>query len=171
MSNLKEIIRTIPDFPEKGIMFRDITPVLQNPVHLRAAVDEMAALLDGTDFDLIAGPESRGFIFGVPLACKLNKGFIPIRKAGKLPFKTVSKTYSLEYGSATVEMHTDSVTPGQKIVIVDDLLATGGTCKAIAELIEQCGGKVVKMCFLIELIALKGRELNGGYDIASVLGY
>jgi len=171
MYDLKEIIRTIPDFPEKGVMFRDITPLLLEPGYLRAAVAEMAELLSGLDFDLIAGPESRGFIFGVPLAYSMNKGFIPIRKAGKLPYKTKAKTYDLEYGAATVEIHEDAIKPNQKIVIVDDLLATGGTCKAIAELIEECGGVVTRMCFLIELLALKGREANAGYDIKSVITY
>jgi adenine phosphoribosyltransferase len=171
MFDLKEIIRTIPDFPEKGILFRDITPILQNPDYFKGAIDKMSDVLSGMDFDLIAGPESRGFIFGTPLCYTLSKGFIPIRKSGKLPFKTITKTYSLEYGSATIEMHTDAILPGQRVVIVDDLLATGGTCKAIAELIEEAGGKVAGMCFLIELLALGGREFNKGYDIKSILQY
>jgi len=171
MFDLKEIIRTIPDFPEKGILFRDITPILQNPDYLKGAIDKMEDMLSGMDFDLIAGAESRGFIFGVPLCCAMAKGFIPIRKAGKLPYKTFTKTYQLEYGSATVEMHADAIVPGQRVVIVDDLLATGGTCKAITELIEEAGGKVAGMCFLIELLALNGREYNKGYDIKSVLQY
>ncbi|KAI4453206.1 single-stranded-dna-specific exonuclease recj [Holotrichia oblita] len=160
MLDLKEIIRTIPDFPEEGVMFRDITTVLQNPDALKFAIDKMADVVKDLDFDLIAGPESRGFIFGVPLSYILGKGFIPVRKAGKLPYGTISKTYSLEYGKATVEIHKDAILPGQKIVIIDDLLATGGTCKAIADLITEAGGQVVGMCFLIELLALCGRELN-----------
>lgn len=171
MLDLKDAVRTIPDFPEEGVIFRDITTVLQNPEALKLAVDKMADAVKDIDFDLIAGPESRGFIFGVPLSYILGKGFIPIRKAGKLPYKTISKTYSLEYGSATVEIHTDAIAPGQKIMIIDDLLATGGTCKAIADLITEVGGQVVGMCFLIELLALGGREYNKSYDIKSILQY
>ncbi|MDR1689351.1 MAG: adenine phosphoribosyltransferase [Clostridiales bacterium] len=171
MIELKEVIRTIPDFPEQGILFRDITTVLQNPDAFKFAVDKIADAVSGWDFDLIAGPESRGFIFGTPLSYILGKGFVPIRKAGKLPYKTISKSYSLEYGSASVEMHTDAILPGQKVIIIDDLLATGGTCKAIAQLIEEAGGEVAGMCFLIELLELGGREKNSGYDIKSILRY
>lgn len=171
MLDLKEIIRSIPDFPEKGVMFRDITTVLQNPEALKFAVDKMVEAVKDMDFDLIAGPESRGFIFGVPISYILGKGFIPVRKAGKLPYKTISKTYSLEYGKASIEIHTDAILPGQKVIIIDDLLATGGTCRAIADLIEEAGGKVSGMCFLIELLALNGREQNKGFDIKSILQY
>lgn len=171
MLNLQDAVRTIPDFPEKGIIFRDITTVLQNPEALKLAVDKMAEAVQDIEFDLIAGPESRGFIFGVPLSYILGKGFIPIRKAGKLPYKTISKTYSLEYGSATVEIHTDAIQPGQKVMIIDDLLATGGTCKAITELITEAGGQVAGMCFLIELLALDGREYLKNDNIKSILQY
>lgn len=124
-----------------------------------------------SDFDLILGPESRGFIFGVPIAYNLEKGFVPVRKAGKLPYKTVAKTYDLEYGQATIEIHVDAIQPGDKVVIVDDLLATGGTTKAMIELVESMGGQVVKLVYLIELEFLKGRELLKGYDIHSVIQY
>ena len=171
MQDLTQIIRTIPDFPEPGILFRDITPILHDPIYLKAAVDKMADMLKGIDFDYIAGPESRGFIFGVPLAYNLAKGFIPIRKEGKLPCDTLKKSYSLEYGTATIEMHADAITKGSKVVIADDLLATGGTSKAIVELIEEAGGEVVSMIFLIELISLKARDLFEGYSVHSALRY
>jgi adenine phosphoribosyltransferase len=169
--DFKEIIRTIPDFPEKGILYRDITTVLNNPEHLAAAIDAVAETLKGVDFDIIAGPESRGFIFGVPVAYKLNKGFAPIRKAGKLPYKTISRSYDLEYGKATMEMHVDAIAPGQRVVVVDDLLATGGTCKAMCDLIKSAGGEIAALSFFIELEALKGRELLKGYDIRTVVQY
>ena len=157
--------------PEKGIMFRDITTVMQDADGLRLAIDEMQKLLEGLDFDVIAGAESRGFIFGVPLAYNLGKPFVPIRKAGKLPCAVVSKTYALEYGTATIEMHKDSILPGQKVVLVDDLIATGGTIKAAADLVEELGGKVVKILFLLELRGLNGREVLKDYDVASVVAY
>ena len=141
MKTVKDYIRTIPDFPEKGIMFRDVTSVIQDADGLKLAIDEMIKRLDGLDFDVIAGAESRGFVFGMPI--------VMVRKAGKLPCETVSKTYDLEYGTATIEMHKDSVKPGQKVVLVDDLIATGGTMQAAAELVEELGGEVVKMLFLI----------------------
>lgn len=166
-----KIIRNIPDFPEKGVLFRDITTILQDPEALRAAIDALDKSLENIEFDVIAGPESRGFIFGVPLAYNLNKGFIPIRKKGKLPFETISKEYELEYGKATIEMHVDSIKPGQKVVIVDDLLATGGTCKAICELIEEAGGEIVSLNFFIELLDLNGRDKLEGYNIDSIVKY
>ena len=174
MSILKELIetiRTIPDFPEIGIIFRDITTVLQNPVTLTLAVDAIADKLSGLEFDLIIGPESRGFIFGVPVAYKLRKGFIPVRKKGKLPYITVQKSYSLEYGEAVIEMHKDAIAEGQRVAVIDDLLATGGTCRALTELVEEIGGVVVSMVFLIELEALKGRELLKGYNVQSIIQY
>ena len=136
MKTVKDYIRTIPDFPEKGIMFRDVTSVIQDADGLKLAIDEMIKRLDGLDFDVIAGAESRGFVFGMPIAYALHKPFVMVRKAGKLPCETVSKTYDLEYGTATIEMHKDSVKPGQKVVLVDDLIATGGTMQAAAELVE-----------------------------------
>ncbi|WP_455719083.1 adenine phosphoribosyltransferase [Agathobacter sp.] len=171
MKTVKDYIRTIPDFPEKGIMFRDVTSVIQDADGLKLAIDEMAKKLEGLDFDVIAGAESRGFVFGMPIAYILHKPFVMIRKAGKLPCETVSKTYDLEYGTATIEMHKDSIKPGQKVVLVDDLIATGGTMKAAAELVEELGGEVVKMLFLIELAGLKGREFLSQYDVDAVVSY
>ena len=171
MKKIEEYVRTIPDFPEPGIMFRDVTSVLQDPDGLKLAIDEMIHLLDGVEFDLIAGTESRGFIFGVPIAYELGKAFIPVRKKGKLPCETVSAEYELEDGTACIEIHKDSIKPGQKVVIVDDLIATGGTIEAAIKLVEQLGGEVVKVIFLMELAGLKGREKLAGYDVASVITY
>lgn len=171
MKKVEDYIRTIPDFPEKGIMFRDVTSVIQDADGLKLAIDEMVKKLDGVECDVVAGAESRGFVFGMPIAYILHKPFVMIRKAGKLPCETVSKTYDLEYGTATIELHKDSIAPGQKVVLVDDLIATGGTMKAAAELVEQLGGEVVKMLFLIELAGLKGRELLSDYDVDSVVSY
>ena len=163
--DLRNAIRDIPDFPEKGILFRDITPILQDGELLRAALDQIAKLAEKYEFDVVVGPESRGFIFGVPLAVMLGKGFVPIRKFGKLPYTTVKKSYDLEYGSATIEMHIDAVKPGQKVLVVDDLLATGGTARAIVELIEEAKAEVAASLFLIELSALGGRkDLKGGIE-------
>lgn len=171
MKKLEEYVRSIPDFPEEGIVFRDVTSVLQDKDSLKMSIDQMQENLKGLDFDVIVGPESRGFIFGVPIAYNLNKAFIPVRKKGKLPCETVEMEYALEYGTATIEMHKDSIKPGQKVVIIDDLIATGGTVEAITKLIEQLGGEVVKIVFLMELEGLKGREKLKGYDVASVIKY
>ena len=171
MKELQDYVRTIPDFPAKGIMFRDITTVIQDPDGLKLAIDKMQELLKDVEFDAIAGIESRGFIFGMPLAYNLGKAFIPIRKKGKLPAETVFMSYELEYGTATIEMHKDAIKPGQKIIVVDDLIATGGTVEAAAKLIETVGGVVEKMIFLIELSDLGGREKLRNYDILSVLSY
>ncbi|PKM53925.1 MAG: adenine phosphoribosyltransferase [Firmicutes bacterium HGW-Firmicutes-5] len=168
---LKSLIRDVYDFPKEGIVFKDITTVLQDPAGLRFAVDEFEKALKDVDFDLVVGPESRGFIFGVPLAYNMNKGFIPVRKEGKLPYKTKSKEYDLEYGSAVVEIHMDAIKPGDRVVVVDDLLATGGTSKAMVELIEEMGGIVVKMVYLIELSFLKGREVLQGQDVEAIIKY
>ena len=172
MEQLKNMIRNIPDFPSPGVIFRDITTVLKDPKGLTMAVDAMAGLLEGVEYDLIIGPESRGFIFGVPLAYKFNKGFVPARKAGKLPAETVSKSYALEYGEAVIELHKDALTPGLKVVIADDLLATGGTAKAVADLVTEYNMHVAAFAFLVELKQLGGREVLAGYDnIKSVLVY
>ena len=171
MKKVEDYVRTIPDFPEPGIMFRDVTSVLQDADELKLAIDEMIKLLDGVEFDVIAGAESRGFIFGVPVAYELGKAFVPVRKAGKLPCETVSAEYELEYGTACIEIHKDAIKPGQKVVIVDDLIATGGTIEAATKLIEQLGGEVVKIIFLMELAGLKGREKLAAYDVASVITY
>ncbi|MCI5877990.1 MAG: adenine phosphoribosyltransferase [Lachnospiraceae bacterium] len=171
MKKVEDYIRSIPDFPEPGIIFRDVTSVLQDAEGLKLSIDEMVKLLDGVDFDVIAGAESRGFIFGMPIAYALGKPFVPVRKAGKLPCETVSQSYDLEYGQATIEIHKDAIKPGQKVVLVDDLIATGGTMEAAAKLVEQLGGEVVKMIFLIELAGLEGRKKLAKYDLASVVSY
>ena len=171
MKKVEDYVRSIPDFPEPGIIFRDVTSVLQDADGLRLAIDLMQKKLEGVDFDLIVGPESRGFIFGVPIAYNLHKPFIPIRKRGKLPCETVSIQYDLEYGTAELEMHRDSVKEGQKVVIIDDLIATGGTNEAMIKLIEGLGGKVVKTVFLMELAGLEGRKRLQGYDVDSVIIY
>lgn len=171
MKNLDSYVRSIPDFPEPGIIFRDITSVLQDPDGLKLSLDSMKDLLKDVDFDVVVGPESRGFIFGVPIAYTMGKSFVPVRKKGKLPCETIEMTYDLEYGQATIEMHKDSIKPGQKVVIIDDLIATGGTLEAIVKLIEQLGGEVVKICCLIELAGLNGRDKLKGYDVASALCY
>ena len=171
MKKIEEYVRSIPDFPEPGIIFRDVTSVLQDADGLQLAIDSMQDCLEGEEFDVITGLESRGFIFGVPIAYNLHKPFVPIRKKGKLPRETVSVSYDLEYGSAEIEMRKDSIKPGQKVVIVDDLIATGGTIEAAIKLVEQLGGEVVKVVFLMELAGLKGRERLNGYDVASVICY
>jgi len=171
MKKLEDYIRSIPDFPEPGIIFRDITSVLQDKDGLRLAIDSLQEKLADVDFDLIVGPESRGFIFGVPIAYNLNKAFIPVRKKGKLPCETVSMEYELEYGKASIEIHKDAIKPGQKVVIIDDLIATGGTIEAITKLVEMLGGEVVKIIFLIELKGLKGRDRLAGYDVDAVVKY
>lgn len=171
MKKVEDYIRSIPDFPEEGIIFRDVTSILQDAEGLHLAIDEMIHLLDGVDFDVIAGAESRGFIFGVPIAYALGKPFVPVRKAGKLPCETVSQSYDLEYGTATIEIHKDAIAPGQKVVLVDDLIATGGTIEAAAKLVESLGGEVVKIVFLMELAGLHGRDKLAGYDVASVVIY
>ena len=171
MKKLEEYVRSIPDFPEKGIIFRDVTSVIQDADGLHLAIDGIQNILDGVDFDVVVGPESRGFIFGVPVAYNMHKAFVPVRKKGKLPCETISQEYALEYGTATIEMHKDSIRPGQKVVIVDDLIATGGTTEAIIKLIEQLGGKIVKIAFLMELEGLKGRDKLAGYSMDSVIKY
>ncbi len=171
MKKIEEYVRSIPDFPEEGIIFRDVTSVLQDADGLKLAIDSMIALLGGIEFDVIVGTESRGFIFGAPIAYALGKPFVPARKKGKLPCETVSVSYDLEYGSAEVEMHKDAIAPGQKVVLVDDLMATGGTIEACAKMIEMLGGEVVKIVFLMELAGLKGRDKLQKYDVASVITY
>ena len=171
MKKIEEYVRSIPDFPEPGIIFRDVTSVIQDADGLQLAIDSMQDCLKGVDFDVITGLESRGFIFGAPLAYVMHKPFVPIRKKGKLPCETVEKTYDLEYGTATIEMHKDAVKKGEKVVLLDDLIATGGTMKAAAELVEELGGEVVKMLFLIELSDLNGREVLKDYDVDSVVQF
>lgn len=171
MKKLEDYVVTIPDFPEPGIMFRDVTSVIQDAEGLQLAIDSLQDLLRDVEFDALVGAESRGFIFGMPLAYNLHKPFVLVRKKGKLPRETVSKEYALEYGTAEIEMHKDAIKPGQKVVLVDDLIATGGTMKAAAELVEELGGEVVKIIFLMELAGLKGRDVLKGYDVESVITY
>lgn len=171
MKKLEEYVKSIPDFPEKGIIFRDVTSVLQDAEGLHLAIDQMQEKLEGVDFDVVLGPESRGFIFGVPIAYNMHKAFVPVRKKGKLPRATISQTYDLEYGTATIEIHKDAIQPGQKVVIIDDLIATGGTTEAIIKMVEELGVEVVKIVFLMELAGLKGRERLSGYDIDSAIIY
>ena len=171
MKKLEEYVRSIPDFPQEGIIFRDVTSVLEDADGLHLAIQSMQDKLKDTEFDVVVGTESRGFIFGVPIAYNLHKAFVPVRKKGKLPCETVSMEYDLEYGSAVIEMHKDSIKPGQKVVLVDDLVATGGTIEAAIKLVEELGGEVVKVVFLMELAGLKGRERLKGYEVESVLCY
>ncbi len=169
--DLKQKIRNIPDFPKKGIVFRDITPLVRDSEALKYSVETMAGHYNGKEVDAILGAEARGFIFGSAAAYKMGIGFIPVRRPGKLPFKTCSASYNLEYGKNILEMHTDAVNAGDKILIVDDLVATGGTAKAMAELVEKMGGEVIGFCFLVELEFLNPRKILEGYDIFSLVKY
>lgn len=171
MKTVKDYVLTIPDFPEPGIMFRDLTSVLQDADGFQLAIDELLKLLEGQDFDVVVGAESRGFILGAPLAYRLHKPFVLVRKQGKLPREVVRQEYELEYGSAVIEMHRDAVKPGQRVVLVDYLLATGGTMAACAKLVEEVGGQIVSMLFLMELKGLNGRNKLAGYDVRSVVEY
>lgn len=168
---IEEYVRSIVDFPELGIVFRDVTSILEDADGLHLAIDLMQEKLDGVDFDVVVGPESRGFIFGVPIAYNQHKSFVPVRKKGKLPCETISQEYELEYGSAVIEMHKDSIKPGQRVVVIDDLMATGGTIEAIIKMIEALGGTVVKIVFLMELEGLEGRKKLEGYDVETVIAY
>jgi adenine phosphoribosyltransferase len=169
--NLKEKIRVIPDFPEKGIRFKDITTLLQDAEAFRDSIDQLSAFVRERQADVIVGPEARGFVIAAPLAYALGKGFVPVRKQGKLPAETVSMSYELEYGKDILEMHKDAIRPGQRVVIADDLLATGGTTLTAIKLVEKLGGIVVGVAFLIELTYLHGREKLSGYDILSLVQY
>ncbi len=168
---LKQLIRDIPDFPKPGIMFRDITPLLADPSGLALSIELMANPYRGKNVDLVVGAESRGFIFGTAVACCLSAGFVLVRKPGKLPHKKVSRTYDLEYGQDTLEMHADAIVAGQRVLVVDDVLATGGTMRASCELVEQLGGHIVGVAVLTELVALNGRAKVGPYEVHSVLQY
>jgi adenine phosphoribosyltransferase len=171
MGKLEKYIRSIPDFPKEGIIFRDVTSLLQDAEGFHLAVEGLVKSLENVDFDVVVAPESRGFIFGTPVAYELQKSFVPVRKKGKLPCETISHEYSLEYGTATLELHKDAIKPGDKVVIVDDLLATGGTTEAMIHLVEQLGGSVEKCVFVIELIDLKGRDLLSDRDVDSLVVY
>lgn len=168
---LEDWIRDVPDFPQKGVLFKDITPMLQDGVAFRAALDRLAAHYAGAGIQTVVGVESRGFIFGAPLAYLLNCGFVPVRKFGKLPAQTVNVEYTLEYGTNIVEMHTDAIKPGERVLIVDDLLATGGTVSATIELVEKLGGHIAGIAFLVELLGLHGRDHLNGYDVFALIKY
>ena len=169
--NLKEHIVTIPNFPKEGVMFRDVTSLLDDKDTLKESIDSLIKVIGKTKFDKVVGPESRGFIFGMPVAYALNKSFVPIRKKGKLPREVISQEYELEYGTSTLEMHKDSIKKGDKVIIIDDLLATGGTMEAMTKMIESLGGEVVKICVLIELPDLNGRKLLSKYDVESIIEF
>lgn len=171
MHKVEKYIRSIPDFPEPGIIFRDLTTVMQDQEGLQEAVISMKEKIQNIDFDVVVGLEARGFMFGTPIAYDMKKAFVPVRKKGKLPCETISESYELEYGSAEIEIHIDAIKPGQKVVIVDDLIATGGTVNAAIKLVERLGGEVVGCTFLVELAGLKGREALAGYNVESVVIY
>lgn len=171
MRELKDYVTEIPNFPKKGILFRDITTVLSDPDGFKMAIDGLVDAVKDVDFDYVVGTESRGFIFGAPVAYALGKGFVLVRKKGKLPRETISESYALEYGTAEVEMHIDAIKPGQKVVIIDDLIATGGTVEAAVKLVEREGGEVVRIAFVMELAGLNGREKLKGYDVRSLITY
>ena len=171
MKNLEDYIESINNFPKEVIVFRDVTSVLSDKEGLKLAIDSMQEKLKDVDFDIVVAPESRGFIFGMPIAYNMNKAFVPVRKKGKLPRETIEQEYSLEYGTAILQMHKDSIKPGDRVVIVDDLIATGGTIEAIIKMVEKLGGKVVRVCALIELVDLKARELLKDTDIKSCIVY
>ncbi len=171
MKNLEDYIESINNFPKEGIVFRDVTSVLSDKEGLKLAIDSMQEKLKDVDFDIVVAPESRGFIFGMPIAYNMNKAFVPVRKKGKLPRETIEQEYSLEYGTAILQMHKDSIKLGDRVVIVDDLIATGGTIEAIIKMVEKLGGKVVRVCALIELVDLKARELLKDTDIKSCIVY
>lgn len=169
--DLARIIRNVPDFPVKGILFYDITTMLKDAEAFRASIDQLVAFYQNRQIDVVVGVESRGFIFGAPLAYRLGAGFVPVRKPGKLPAETLAESYELEYGTNTLEMHADAIQKGQKVLVVDDLLATGGTARATCHLVEQLGGQVMGVAFVIELSFLKGREQLQGYEVFSLLQY
>ena len=171
MSNFESFIRDVPDFPKDGIVFKDITPLLMDPGAFKEVVTKMAEPFKGKNIDIVVGAEARGFIFGPPIAFDLGAGFVPVRKPGKLPYKTERITYDLEYGTDTLEVHIDAIKKGQNVLVVDDLLATGGTMSACCKLVESLGGKVQGCTFLIELCFLNGKNLLDGYEVASVIRY
>ena len=171
MKRIEDYVISIPDFPEPGIIFRDITGILRDADGLKLSIDKIQEMLEGVEFDAVLGLESRGFIFGMPIAYNLHKAFIPVRTKGKLPRETVSAKYDLEYGTAEIEIHKEDLRPGMKVVIIDDLIATGGTVEAAVKLAESLGAEVVKIAFVMELAGLKGRERLAGYDVESVITY
>lgn len=171
MKKLEDYVISIPDFPEEGIIFRDITSILQDADGLQLAIDGLLEQLKDVECDVILGAESRGFIFGMPVAYEMHKAFVPVRKKGKLPREVISREYELEYGTAILEMHKDAIKPGQKVVIIDDLIATGGTIEAIVKMVEELGGEVVKIAFVMELAGLEGRKKLADYDVTSLICY
>ena len=171
MDNLKDMIRTVPDFPKPGIQFYDITTLLKNPYGLRTTIDRLVEFIDDPNIDVVVGMEARGFIFAPALAYRLKAGFVPVRKPRKLPAETESITYQLEYGSDTLEIHKDAINKGDRVIIADDLLATGGTARAVVDLVERLGGVVAGLAFVVELTFLNGRERFNGYKISSLLEY
>lgn len=171
INKLKEMIREVPDFPKKGIGFKDITPILQDKEAFTYSVNKLVELYKDSDLDIVVGPEARGFIYGAPLAYALNVGFVPIRKEGKLPAEIETVEYELEYGTNTIEIHKDSITPGQRVLVVDDLLATGGTAAAAADLVKKLGGEVVAIAFIIELEFLNGRDSLSDYKVDSLIKF
>ena len=171
MKKLEDYVVSILDYPQEGIIFRDVTSILEDAEGLHLAIDSLIEEVKDLDFDIIIGPESRGFIFGMPVAYELHKAFVPVRKKGKLPCETASISYELEYGTAELEIHTRSIKPGDRVVIIDDLMATGGTMDAIVQLVESPGAEVVSIVCLMELMGLKGRKIFEGYDVRSVIKY
>lgn len=171
MKELRDYITDIPNFPKKGVLFRDITTILSDPEGFKMAIDGLIDLVKDKEFDYVVGTESRGFVFGAPVAYALGKGFIPVRKKGKLPRETIAESYDLEYGTAEIEMHVDAIQPGQKVVLIDDLIATGGTTEAVVKLVERLGGEVVKVAFVMELAGLEGRQKLKGLDVDSLIIY
>ncbi len=171
MKKIEEYMRSIPDFPKKGIIFRDMTKALNDPDGLRLVIDSLSDCIKDIDYDIIGGIESRGFIIGMPLAYNMHKAFLPVRKKGKLPCQTIEESYDLEYGSATIEIDKTAIKSGDRVVLIDDLIATGGTMKAACRLVERLGGKVVGILFLMELVDLKGRDVLKDYPVYSVIQY
>lgn len=171
MKRLEDYVVSIPDFPKPGIIFRDVTSIISDPDGLKLAIDSIVDNVKDLDFNIVIGPESRGFIFGMPVAYNLGKAFVPVRKQGKLPREVISREYDLEYGSAVIEMHKDAIKPGDKVVIVDDLIATGGTIEAIIKMVEELGGEVVGISFVMELKGLNGRDKLKGYNVTSSIAY
>jgi adenine phosphoribosyltransferase len=169
--DLRRLIREVPDFPKPGILFYDITTLLKDPAAFREVIDRMVEQVKGTEIDVVVGMESRGFIFSAPIAYQLGAGFVPVRKLGKLPAETIEVEYALEYGTATLEIHRDAIQPGQKVLIVDDLLATGGTVMGTIELVQRLGGEVAGLSFMVELSALKGRDQLAQFAIHALLTY
>lgn len=171
MKNIEEYMRSIPDFPKKGIIFRDMTKALNDPDGLKLVIDSLKDCVKDVDFNIIGGIESRGFILGMPIAYEMNKAFLPVRKKGKLPCETIEESYVLEYGTATIEIDRTAVKPGDRVVLVDDIIATGGTMKAACNLVERLGGEVVGILFLMELVNLNGREVLKDYPVYSIIKY